>query len=270
MKGGKSPLGYTIVEVMIVLAVSGIMFVVAANFINGKQQKTTFTNGVNEMASRIQDIIEQVSDGQYSDIPFSCKGAAAGALTISSTISDKTQGTNKDCVFIGKFLHFSVDGNRSAYEVFSLAAARASTSLGPDVTPVLGDDIDLTDQQIVPQSLEITKPGDPRPGVKVTGAPGTYYGFGFAQSQGSEGDALDTYASGAQMVNLIYGPALQSSTAKEGDAASAITGHVAIAQSISFELTDGNQCAQISIGAGNGSQLDVNVTIEVPRSCLND
>lgn len=55
MKGGKSPLGYTVVEVMIVLAVSGIMFLVAANFINGKQQKTSFANGVNEMASRIQD-----------------------------------------------------------------------------------------------------------------------------------------------------------------------------------------------------------------------
>ena len=80
MLGGKNkqPLGYTIIEVMIVLAVSGLMFIIAATFINGKQQRATFTAGVNEMASELQNVIEQVNDGSYADVPLNCVSAGAG------------------------------------------------------------------------------------------------------------------------------------------------------------------------------------------------
>ena len=50
----KQPFGYTIVEVMIVLAVSSAMFLIAANFINGKQERTAFSQGSNEMVSQLQ------------------------------------------------------------------------------------------------------------------------------------------------------------------------------------------------------------------------
>ncbi|HEX5743863.1 MAG TPA: prepilin-type N-terminal cleavage/methylation domain-containing protein [Candidatus Saccharimonadales bacterium] len=264
MKGGKSPLGYTIVEVMIVLAVSGLMFLIAANFINGKQQKTTFTSGVNETASRIQDVIEQVTDGEYSDVPFSCSAGGGAALSISvSSDPGKIQGTNPDCVFIGKLLHFSVGGDASAYEVFSLAAARSSTDLGPDVTPVRGGGIDLTIQQIVPQYLEISPTG-----VTVAGKPGHYYGFGFTQSQGTAGDSPGTYASGAQTIGLVYSPGLMTKTAGTSAAASSITGNVAAAKAASFCLTDGDRYAEISMGGtGTGSQLDVRVKIKGSTPC---
>lgn len=274
MKGGRSPrelpLGYTVLEVMIVLAVSGVMFLIAANFINGKQQSASFTNGVNELASRIQDVIEQVSDGQYSDVPFDCQPQGAGLLVTGSTAPGKSQGSNPDCVFIGKFMHFSPGGTSSRYEVFSLAALRSSTSLGPDVTPVRGAGVDLTDQQLVPQNLQVVNTGANR-GVRVTGHPGRYYGFGFTQSQGSATAAGGTYASGAQTVGLVYSPALTSRVATENQAATSITGSVAAADGVSFFVTDGDRCAQISIGGGgaatSSSQLDVNVQVEPQGSC---
>ena len=70
MNGGKRPLGYTIIEVMIVLAVSGVMFIIAASFISGKQESTAFTEGANEFASQLQQTIAEVADGQYSDVTF--------------------------------------------------------------------------------------------------------------------------------------------------------------------------------------------------------
>ncbi len=244
------------------LAVSGIMFLVAANFINGKQQKTSFTNGVNEMVSRIQDTIEQVSDGEYSDIPFTCS-VSGGSLRIG--LGGAAQGTNPDCVFIGKFMHFSQSGEPSSYEVFSLAAARSSTSLGPDVTPVLGGGIDLTDQQTVPQNLKITTAG-----VRISGRAGKFYGFGFTQSQGSQDAVTGTYTSGAQTIGLVYSAGLRSSSASESSAAGFITGTVAPAAGASFCLTDDTRYAKIDIGGtNNASPLDVNVTIsgDKPPSC---
>jgi prepilin-type N-terminal cleavage/methylation domain-containing protein len=139
MLGGKKlkpPLGYTIIEVMIVLAVSGVMFLIAATFINGKQERASFQTGVNEMASQIQDTINQVTDGQYSDIPLNCQGLTAGGVGAAANagqqvtfpsialLGNPEQGGNSGCVFAGKIFHFSLNNDPSSYEIFSMAASR--------------------------------------------------------------------------------------------------------------------------------------------------
>lgn len=271
MRGGKNkqPLGYTIIEVMIVLAVSGVIFVIAANFINGKQQRTAFNQGVNETASRIQATINQVADGQYSDIPFNCSASSTPLRITAASDSTNSQGTNSDCVFIGKFWQMAFDGNPAQYEVFSLATERSALELGPDVTPVRSSDgvIDLTVQQTIPQNLEITDNGivildDNRVEHKPN------YGFGFTQSQGAGGAEAGTYASGAQTVNLVYTPSLSSPT-NQTSAISAITGRVALARSATFCLTDGRYYAQIGIGddTANGNRLGVKVTMRGEQEC---
>lgn len=271
MLGGKNqkPLGYTIIEVMIVLAVSGVMFLIAANFINGKQARTAFSEGVNEMASRIQDTIEQVTDGQYGDIPFNCTASSnSGASLGFNTASGNTQGTNPSCVFVGKFFHLSASNDPSSYEVFSLAAARGATSLlGQGVKPVYdpASGVDLTSKQTVPQHLQLSTTG-----VKVNGA-GRYYGFGFAQSQGTAGAVSGTYASGAQTISLVYGWSLTNSADGESQAASKLTGpwRMLSAKSAQFCLTDGTRYAQISVGdSSNGaSQISVKVKMNGTTPC---
>src|SRR4051794_6940104 len=113
MKGVKAPSGYTIIEVLIVLAVSGVMFIMAANFIDGKNSRTRFQQGSNELGSRVQSVIEEITDGQYSDIPFTCNSTSS-SITITGT--PQQQGKNYDCIFIGKIIHFSVGGNQNRYE----------------------------------------------------------------------------------------------------------------------------------------------------------
>lgn len=266
-KQQKAISGYTIIEVLIVLAVSGLMFVIAANFINGKQQKTSFTEGVNEMASRIQDSIEQVTDGNYSDIPFSCSPAGAGlAIGTSGSPANSSQGTNPSCVFIGKFLHFNVSGGPTNYEVFSLAALRSSTTLGADVTPVVGGSVDLTQQQTIPQRLDAKW-------VRINGNSTSPYngtvvqGFGFAQSQGSL-ESNGSYSNGAQTVQLVSSTNLAAG-ADESGAVSQLTGNVSAVNNAALCLSDGTRYAIIFIGdtANGGDQLGVNVKMLGTQTC---
>jgi len=254
MKGGKNkqPLGYTIVEVMVVLAVSGVMFLIAAQFINGKQQRAAFTSGVNDMASQIQDVIEQVTDGKYSDIPLNC--SLTTPTTIGFSVGTQTQGTHAACAFVGKFLHFNVNGDKTLYEVFSLAAPSAATDLN-GVKPIDGGSYSLTVQATTPQSLDVKK-------VTINGTT-QVYGFGFTQSQGSvisTGTTTTGYSSGGQTINLVYGNI--SPTASESTAATSITGNgsspapLIAAKSVSVCMTDGSRYAQILLGGSdtNGSQ----------------
>ncbi len=251
MLGGKNkqPLGYTIVEVLIVLAVSGMMFVIAMNFINGKQAKAAFAQGTNELASQVQNTIEQVTNGQFSDIPLNC--------TFNGTVTDPNQpgmrppGTNSTCVFLGKILRFQ--SGTTSYDTLSLAAGRVTTdAAGAPVTPTLTNVApavvtSLTRTQAIPQRLEVSS-------VRTTNADGTsggnVYNFGFVQGLGTvEGSS---FLSGAQTIAMFYstpaGAPINSGTLRYAKAASIC-------------MTDGTRFAQVLVGAqaDSASQLSVRV-----------
>lgn len=253
MKGGKTPLGYTIIEVMIVLAVSGGMFLIAANFINGKQAKTAFTQGTNETASQIQNVIEQVSNGKYSDIPLNC--TFDGTTTTVIPGGTRSQGTNPTCTFLGKLLRFS-SVNKHTYKVLSLAAGRADASGGnPSFASVKPAVItDLTNSQDIAQQLDVA-------GVSVTDLSGVtytnYYNFGFSQGLGSSSGG--SFQSGAQTLSLVYSPVNLSDPATADTSAN---GNLAYAQAVTVCLTDGTRYAKILIGSpNNDSQLSVKLQV---------
>jgi prepilin-type N-terminal cleavage/methylation domain-containing protein len=263
MKGGKLPLGYTIVEVMIVLAVSSIMFLIAASFINGKQARTAFTAGTNEMASQVQDIIEQVTDGKYSDIPFKC---TVSGLTL--TISPAGGSHVPDCTFLGKFVHFPQGSSASSYEVFSLVGAREVNSnppaslLGDLVTAITpfapgGGGIEFTTQATVPQSLDVKDVQ-----VTVSGVTKAVWGIGFVQSLGSTNGG--SYISGAQTIGIVYAPSLSALDPSENLAQGQL-GNLLPADSAAICLTDGGRFAQIILGTtavSQGGQLSATVRVE--------
>jgi len=255
MKGGKRPLGYTIIEVMIVLAVSGVMFLIAANFISGKQERTSFTEGVNEMASRIQDTIEQITDGQYSDIPLNCSFSGG---TVSFFGATTNQGTNSTCVFLGKMLHFSLNGVPHDYETLALAGGRVDASSG--VTPTLASAdpsviAALTTDQTTSQRLDVS-------GMAITDSLGIVhngnYAFGFTQGLGTA-NGIGNFQSGAQTISMVY--SLVSGSMDNTQAVAHINGNVYYAKSAIICLTDGTQIAKIVIGGTgtNNNQLSVNV-----------
>ena len=265
----KQSTGYTIAEVMVVLAVSGVIFLIAALFISGKQQTTSFKQGVNTMASDLQNIIEQVTDGNYTDSQFNCDHPI-GTTSLNITTGTNTQGTNDACVFLGKVLHFQ--GNNSPdYEVFTVAGAQQDNLGNPptDYSDALATvidgkvfPVDLTVQNQVPEGLMVSN-------LTVNDASGLVdsYAFGFAQtfvSADTSGTGSGSYQSGAQNVSLVYAPGVGAGT-NEYSAANDINGssHLKTAVSARLCLTDGSLYATISVGDSpdNGNQLIVDTNI---------
>jgi len=126
--------GYTIIEVMIFLAISGVMFIMAAVFIQGKQQRAEFTQGMHDTNAAIQSVINDVANGFYpSRGDFKCTAALNTAPTFPPS-GQAPEGTNQGCVFMGKVLQFDASANPSAYRVYSVAGrqyAVGSTSIAP-------------------------------------------------------------------------------------------------------------------------------------------
>lgn len=118
MRGGKNKTGYTITEVLIVLAISSAMFIAANSFISGRVAETSFRTGVNETASRIQDVIDQVASGQFNDRQISCTNNGASIIV---NVGTNNQGSNIACVFAGKLIDFNTLGK---YIVKTYAAPR--------------------------------------------------------------------------------------------------------------------------------------------------
>jgi len=262
MRGGKNrqPLGYTIVEVMIVLAVSGVMFVIAAGFINGKQARAAFTTGVNEMASTIQDTLDQVSDGKYSDIPLNC--SFNGSQTSITSGGSNQQGTNATCVFLGKMIRWDVGA--ADYTVYSLAGGRSTdfATGTTDITNLSAADprviTDLNTTGSVPQQLTVEK--ITIDSLTYTGSPPYDPVFGFLQSLGtSSGGALKT---GGQTIGLYY-MNLQQHTPIQ----SSVPLSIMPASTIDMCLTDDTRTAHITIGSGNDSQQAVNVRMTGNAPC---
>ncbi|HSX05758.1 MAG TPA: prepilin-type N-terminal cleavage/methylation domain-containing protein [Candidatus Saccharimonadales bacterium] len=107
-KGGyrKAAQGFTIVEVMIVLAVSSLMFITAVVIINGRQSKTQFTTAINGLQQQIQQIINETTSGYYPNQgTFTCIGTTS-PVTFNGSASP--QGSNGGCIFMGKAVQFGI------------------------------------------------------------------------------------------------------------------------------------------------------------------
>lgn len=175
MRGGKNkqPLGYTIIEVMIVLAISGVMFLIAANFISSKQARTSFTEGSNELTSQLQQVVTEVENGQYTDLLFDCAVNGAGPKVKIDTTKSTERGST-GCIFLGKYV--VVNPPASTYQVQLLAGKIGATNYASTTPLTAANDsggIDFTKNVSVPQALKISS-------VKTnTGA--SVAGFGFMQ-----------------------------------------------------------------------------------------
>lgn len=268
MLGGKNkqhrqPLGYTIVEVMIVLAVSGFMFIIAANFINGKQEKAAFTQGSNDMGSKLQKIVEDVTDGHYSDVPLTC-GQSGSSLSASASGS-APQGETANCVFLGKILRFDNAGGsqKDHYQVFSVAAARSITTFPNSLVAAVSG---LTTEAVVPQSLYVASM---RVVDTSNGNHDDVNNIGFVQGIGNvDGDGV--YLTQAQQpVQLAF------ANTSNGNVGSIAGTTIQPAKYATICLTDGSRYAQILIGGtagsdfarGNNNQLNINVQQLGTNSC---
>lgn len=125
----KSPPGFTILETMIVLAVTGGLFVVFATTLSGRQNKAEFNHAIQNVQVQIQQVINQVSTGFYpNDGSFTCTNSG-GNMVFDSAANN--QGTNEGCTFLGKVMQFGPGVNGTDPEqfiVYTIAGLRCPPS----------------------------------------------------------------------------------------------------------------------------------------------
>jgi hypothetical protein len=119
---------------MIVLAVSGALFVAAALLISGKQNQAGFNQAIQQIQSQIQQVMNEVATGYFpSSANFQCTAVPGGPVALSS-VAPNAQGANAGCVFAGKVIQFKVhDTDPEQYAVFTLAGVQKDSS-GKEVT----------------------------------------------------------------------------------------------------------------------------------------
>ncbi len=133
--------GYTIVEVMIFLVVSGALMGSAMTMISGQEEKTRFSQSVRTFEQDIQDIFNDVSTGYYSasspeNVNFKCTPGASGSVSVTAGSSE--QGSNQGCVFLGKIVQLTNGSDQ--YSVYTLINSRTAETIGDIKGRLLGTD----------------------------------------------------------------------------------------------------------------------------------
>ncbi len=195
--------GFTIVETMVVLVVTGALFVVIAATLTGRQNAAEFTHAIQSVQSQLQQIINQIAEGYYPNSgDFSC--VQSGGSSISIGPGSNTLGTNQDCVFLGKVIQFGVQGSDpEEYRAYTIAGLRDATSgatspfqnAAPTIVGVSGDYTSYSDAKQLEYGLTTLW-------VKSSG--NSIGAVGFLMEPGSlDSSSTSGYGSGAQQVDLV-------------------------------------------------------------------
>lgn len=275
LKNGKST-GFTIIEVMIVLAVTGALFISASVLIAGRTNKTQFQQAINDATAQIRQTLNEVSTGYYANLGnFQCQNIS-NALSITS--GSAKQGSNSGCVFLGKVMQFGVKNtDPQQYTTFAVAGLQKDAS-NNEVTTYT----DAKPAVIYPSTAQPNAPNSATSGKLLYGLSVSkmYYNGNQANSIGSVAflTTLGSYAgtdlqSGANKITVVpvTGTALNDTPA---NAANTINSNLVSSSAISltngvqicFDSAGTNQSGLVTI-AGNGQQFSVTLSIKGNKGC---
>lgn len=107
--------GYTIIEVMIFLAISSILFVSAVIAVGGQQAHTEFSASMRDIDSKMQDWINQVvtglsgstAQGGSSPGNYGCILDSDNRPILVTATTER--GANPQCIFIGKAIQVNTE-----------------------------------------------------------------------------------------------------------------------------------------------------------------
>jgi prepilin-type N-terminal cleavage/methylation domain-containing protein len=284
--GGRNNLGFTIIEVLIVLAITGGLFISAATMISGRTAKTQFEQAVNQMTGQIRQQINDVSSGFYPNSNnFICAPNAAGnAVAITAASTTDNQGTNDGCIFLGKTLYFgkAAGTEPERYVSFPVAALQRDTA-GDEVTSIAA----AAPAVIYPVAPNPNAPNGSQTtplqyGLTVSKM---YYNGNTANTIGAVAflSSLGQYngtdlVSGSQQVSMIpirntsigrtnIGTAASDLNANLASSGTTFTTTPATEVAICFDSGTTNQSGLITIGGGSGRQLSVTLSIKGSTGC---
>lgn len=143
--------GFTILEVLIFIAVSALIFFAAMTAISGRQNQVQFAQSTRDFESKIRDLINDVSAGYYpTNDTVDCNTDLDADRVDIVASTNKKLGTNNACIYIGKAIQFLPDSDETKIRTYVLAGKRYIKN--GEVEPVTSID------EAGPRA--IAKPGD--------------------------------------------------------------------------------------------------------------
>lgn len=131
--------GYTIIEVMIFLLISSALLGSTTIMLSGRQERTRFTNGVENFDQKFKDILNDVSTGFYpSNESFTCKltGPVGSEVIAFPPLGGPAElGTNTGCLFLGRATQLTPGTN---YDTYTVVGSQKGTSLANAKATLLG------------------------------------------------------------------------------------------------------------------------------------
>ena len=173
--------GFTIVEVLIVLAVSAVIFFFAIQAVGGQQAHVEFTAAVNNVNSKFQQWINDVSNGFTASSATSLPAnlvcdtnnpKVPGHPELINAGSGNERGANPQCIFLGKAIQVNTvnaaGGQNSqliyAYSILGRRVDQASGELVDNLTDAFptpamfslaGGQGDLTETYTIPNGARV-------------------------------------------------------------------------------------------------------------------
>lgn len=180
--------GFTIIETLMVLGITSILFIAVIGSITDRQNRIQFSQGMRDISSTLADVMNDVTTGFFPTTPgLTCTAGATNAapqLGYDASQGDTT-GARKDCVFAGKVVQIGTDTSASSGFVYSMAGRRLTYDVvnSSDVTnflelkPVV---IDSKNTDNVTASAGISN-------IDATSTFNLPYGIRIVRSDGSDG-----------------------------------------------------------------------------------
>lgn len=125
--------GFTIVETLIVLAVTGMILLAAIILISGRTGKTEFMTASNDLKQQLQQVMNETASGYFPNSSnFTCTAGINTLPTLSNSTSQ--QGTNGGCIFLGKVLQFGATDQPDQLVAYAIAGNRLQSGTNQEVT----------------------------------------------------------------------------------------------------------------------------------------
>jgi prepilin-type N-terminal cleavage/methylation domain-containing protein len=268
--------GFTIIEVMIVLAVTGLLFLSASALISGRTNQTEFDQGSRSFQQQMQDAINEVQSGTYNGTTSNC----TAGTSISFSNGSNSQGTNEGCIFIGSLLEFGLGTNQDGENTYTLAGNRLQqnpvngeevtglNNAAPAIVQLTSGQYDMTSNQLEYGLHTYSANGKSSMNYSLAGSPGLTPIGAFAIVYSFASYSGGNIVSGSQQVNVV-----PLSNSQLGESETQLASDVINKLPTSPDSASGTQisiCAKssttdqyalVTVGGSNNGQLGVTLNI---------
>lgn len=132
--------GFTLIEVSLFLAVSGLLLLIGIFGMGPQLKKSQFTDSMQGIGSYINSQYNEIQTGvnsRKSDIGCTKPGAGGEHVTVSASASSREAGSGENCVLLGRHFEFSETGIKAKDVVGSADGKCAAKPASPELVQKL-------------------------------------------------------------------------------------------------------------------------------------